>query len=93
MADSLDPQVWETDAFRVATDYVYGKLPEAGLIDDQYMKEGAAEAKKLISGGPMMGVAMYTLDVPVQKTSSALLAFEEDEVEEFESSPCIRCGR
>jgi electron transport complex protein RnfC len=51
------------------------------------------EPKKIISGGPMMGVAMYTLDVPVQKTSSAILAFEEDEVELFESSPCIRCGR
>lgn len=51
------------------------------------------EPKKLISGGPMMGTAMYTLDVPVQKTSSALLAFEKDEVEQFESSPCIRCGR
>ena len=53
----------------------------------------SCEPKKLISGGPMMGVAMYTLDVPVQKTSSALLAFEVDEVEEMESSPCIRCGR
>jgi len=51
------------------------------------------EPKKLISGGPMMGIAMYTLDVPVQKTSSAILAFEEDEVEQTESSPCIRCGR
>ena len=51
------------------------------------------EPKKIISGGPMMGTAMYTLDVPVQKTSSAILAFAEDEVEQFESSPCIRCGR
>ena len=51
------------------------------------------EPKKIISGGPMMGTAMYTLDVPVQKTSSAILAFAEDEVEKFESSPCIRCGR
>ena len=51
------------------------------------------EPKKLVSGGPMMGIALYTLDVPVQKTSSAILAFEEDEVEELETSPCIRCGR
>lgn len=53
----------------------------------------AGEPKKLISGGPMMGTAMYTLEVPVQKTSSALLVFAEDDVEQFESSPCIRCGR
>ena len=51
------------------------------------------EPKKVISGGPMMGIALYTLNVPVQKTSSAILAFKEDEVEQYESSPCIRCGR
>ena len=53
----------------------------------------SVEPKKVISGGPMMGTAMYTLDVPIQKTSSAILAFEEDDVEDFEPSPCIRCGR
>ncbi len=51
------------------------------------------EPKKLISGGPMMGTAMYSAEVPIQKTSSAILAFAEDDVEKFESSPCIRCGR
>ena len=51
------------------------------------------EPKKVLSGGPMMGTALYTLDVPVQKTSTAIVAFKEDEVELYESSPCIRCGR
>lgn len=51
------------------------------------------EPKKVISGGPMMGTAMYNLEVPIQKTSSAILAFAQDDVEEFETSPCIRCGR
>ena len=51
------------------------------------------EDVKIIAGGPMMGTAMYTLDVPIQKTSSAILAFAEDDVEDFEPSPCIRCGR
>ena len=36
------------------------------------------EPQKLISGGPMMGFAMITLDAPVTKTSSAILAFKED---------------
>jgi len=49
--------------------------------------------KKIISGGPMMGVAMFSLDVPVTKTSSALLAFLEDEVGTSETTACIRCGR
>ncbi len=49
--------------------------------------------EKLISGGPMMGLALTTLDVPVLKTSSAILAMEQDEVALWEPTPCIRCGR
>lgn len=48
---------------------------------------------KLISGGPMMGVALFTQEVPVTKTASALLAFSYDEAAEYEPSSCIRCGR
>ena len=51
------------------------------------------EPQKLISGGPMMGFAMYNTDVPVTKTSSALLAFTEDEVSKYAPSACINCGR
>ena len=42
-----------------------------------------SEPEKLISGGPMMGFAMYSTDCPVTKTSSALLAFTEDEVSRY----------
>lgn len=52
-----------------------------------------SQPEKIISGGPMMGQALYSLDVPVTKTSSALLAFTKDEVAEYEPSACIRCGR
>ena len=48
---------------------------------------------KIISGGPMMGFAMFDLNVPVTKTSSSILALTKDEVAENEPSPCIRCGR
>ena len=41
----------------------------------------------------MMGKAMFSLDVPVVKGSSALLCFQEDEVSNVEPSNCIRCGR
>ena len=51
------------------------------------------EPKKVISGGPMMGFAMMTLDTPVTKTSSSILGFTEDEVEKAKSGPCINCGR
>jgi len=49
--------------------------------------------EKVISGGPMMGMALFDLDIPVTKTSSALLAFAKDEAAAMPTSPCIRCGR
>ena len=51
------------------------------------------EPEKMISGGPMMGQALFSLDIPVMKTSSALTCFTKDEVAANEESPCIRCGR
>lgn len=51
------------------------------------------QPEKIISGGPFMGKALYSLDIPVTKTSSALLAFTKDEVSKNEPGPCIRCGR
>lgn len=53
----------------------------------------STEPEKLISGGPMMGFAMITLDAPVTKTSSAILAFKEDVVSKSPASACINCGR
>ena len=52
-----------------------------------------SEPEKLISGGPMMGFAMYSTDCPVTKSSSALLAFTEDEVSRYAETACINCGR
>ena len=51
------------------------------------------EPEKFISGGPMMGFAMYSLDVPVVKGSSSLLVMQKDIVSHISSSACIRCGR
>lgn len=51
------------------------------------------EPEKIISGGPMMGFAMFTTDTPVTKTSSAILCFTKDEVAEQEATACINCGR
>lgn len=49
--------------------------------------------EKIICGGPMMGFAMFDLNVPTTKTSTALLAFSKDDVAAFEPGPCINCGR
>lgn len=51
------------------------------------------DPEKIISGGPMMGQAMFDLNVPVSKTSSSLTCLSKDDVAAMEPSACIRCGR
>ena len=48
---------------------------------------------KLIAGGPMMGMAQYTADIPVAKGTGAILAFCEKEEQTVEHPQCIRCGK
>lgn len=49
--------------------------------------------KKIITGGPMMGVAMYSDEFPILKQNNAILAFNEEEAKLMEPTECIRCGR
>ena len=58
------------------------------------VKEGA-EIKKAMCGGPMMGIALGSLDIPIQKQNNGLTLLAEDPVEEAESlaTNCLRCGR
>lgn len=51
------------------------------------------EPEKIIAGGPMMGKAVISTDIPIVKGSSAILCMQEDEVAACEPSNCIRCGR
>ncbi len=51
------------------------------------------EPEKVISGGPMMGQALFNFNIPVTKTSSALTCLTKDEVAVNAPSACIRCGR
>ncbi len=62
-------------------------IDAAGGFKDGIMPE------KIISGGPMMGKAVYSLDVPCTKGVSALLCMSRDEVASLEPTNCIRCGR
>lgn len=51
-------------------------------------------AKKVVSGGPMMGFALSSLDVPVTKGTSGILVMSDSEFIHAEGfSPCIRCSR
>ncbi len=47
---------------------------------------------KVLYGGPMMGIAVPSLEVPVLKNTNALLALIEKENEPVKETPCIRCG-
>ena len=51
------------------------------------------QPEKIISGGPMMGFSMFSIDIPTTKTSSSLLCLSKDEVVAMEPSACINCGR
>ena len=48
---------------------------------------------KIINGGPMMGIAQYTLEVPVIKGTSGILALTKKEAALPEPESCIRCAR
>lgn len=53
----------------------------------------AGDVRKIILGGPMMGLAQPTLDVPVIKGTSGILVLGDSDVILEEAGPCIRCSR
>lgn len=48
---------------------------------------------KIIGGGPMMGKALLSLDIPMTKGSSGLLIMNQTEARRAEVEPCIRCAK
>ncbi len=53
----------------------------------------SSQPEKIISGGPMMGFAMHSINLPIMKGSSGILAFAAGEANLGDEQPCIRCGR
>jgi electron transport complex protein RnfC len=51
------------------------------------------DTREVLMGGPMMGTPIASLDAPIIKTSSGILAFTEHETARPREYPCIRCGR
>ena len=51
------------------------------------------DAVRLISGGPMMGMAQFTDDVPVIKGTSGILALTSEELRDVAEGPCIGCAK
>ncbi|MCK5584362.1 MAG: 4Fe-4S dicluster domain-containing protein, partial [Elusimicrobiales bacterium] len=72
------------------------KAPIGTMFSDIVDYCGGIESGKmnlLISGGPMMGKAQYSFDVPVVKTTSGILFIDEMKLAEKKERPCLRCGR
>jgi electron transport complex protein RnfC len=55
-----------------------------GLTDD---------AEEILFGGPMMGAAQSSLDVPIVKGTTGVIVLTTPDVNPAGSYPCIHCGR
>jgi Na+-translocating ferredoxin:NAD+ oxidoreductase subunit C len=53
----------------------------------------SSEPKKVLYGGPMMGIAVPDLEQPILKSTNAVLAFNEKDAELPKETSCIKCGR
>ena len=58
----------------------------------QYLGGTQPDLAKIVMGGPMMGFAVSSLDIPVTKTVSGILFLTRDEIDTELHGPCIRCG-
>ena len=70
--------------FRVGTPYSEAIRLAGGVSENPV---------KIISGGPMMGVSVYSLAIPISKNTSGILLLAASEVSQYQSKSCIRCGR
>ena len=48
---------------------------------------------KIIAGGPIMGIAQYSLDIPIIKGITGIVFISKKDLEIYEELPCIRCGK
>ena len=51
------------------------------------------EPQRIVFGGPMMGLAQYSLDTPVIKNTNGIIFLSEKEIKPAEEALCVRCSR
>ena len=51
------------------------------------------EPRKILMGGPMMGRAIFSDEMPIIKNNNAILAFSKEQSLVKEETACINCGR
>jgi electron transport complex protein RnfC len=72
------------------------RVPIGTLLSDlppEFMEIDYTRLRKVLSGGPMMGFALASTAVPIQKNTSAIILLTEGEIFAEEEGVCIRCGR
>ena len=69
--------------------------PIGASIDDVVAFAGGFtdDVAKVLYGGPMMGIAVYTTEAPIFKNNNAIVALSARDVLHAEPNPCIHCGR
>ncbi|GHV12541.1 electron transport complex subunit C [Spirochaetia bacterium] len=72
------------------------RAPIGALLTDlppEFMSIDTEHLSKILYGGPMMGNAVPSLEVPIQKNTSGIILMTRDETLADMEGPCIRCGR
>ncbi|MDL1972599.1 MAG: electron transport complex subunit RsxC [Deltaproteobacteria bacterium] len=58
----------------------------------EHCQGASGEVAKVIIGGPMMGLAQYSVEVPVSKETSGIFIQSESELATISNQKCISCG-
>lgn len=71
------------------------KAPIGTLFSDllEFCGGNTRTIGKIVSGGPMMGFAIPSLDTPMSKGSSGLLLLSDKEARRYDEKVCLRCAR
>ena len=63
----------------------------AEIVD--YLGGTTKDLERVVVGGPMMGVSVSNLNIPITKTTPGVLFLTKEEIDDVkEYGPCIRCG-
>ena len=63
------------------------------IIDQCGGLKADKQVAKIIMGGPMMGIAQYTIDIPTNKGASGILCLDIKESKTPKPQNCLRCGK
>ncbi|MDR0553539.1 MAG: electron transport complex subunit RsxC [Treponema sp.] len=72
------------------------RAPIGALLTDmppEFMDIDYNKLRKILFGGPMMGTAVPSAAIPIQKNTSGIILMTAEETSADLESPCIRCGR